>query len=148
MTDNIGPFEFILQGDVEAACVAILMSATEVTTKCPATNISTDEVGFAGAVSGDPWITVQRQGGSLLYPYVIDKPRIDFGCHARLRSDALDLAQAAQASIIRESMRYAGKGVRIIHAVIETGLYRHYDKQDEAVIYVFSLRLTTRPGPA
>lgn len=139
------PFEYILHGDPEAACVDILRNATEVTALCPATNVSTDLVGYQ---LGNPWLMVSLEGGARRYPFVIAKPRVDFEVRALRRSDALDLAQVCVAVIFRESTRYAGKGVRITHARVETDIYRHYDKDDEQVIYVFALRLTTKPGPA
>jgi len=139
------PFEYIVQGDIEAACVDILRSASEVTTLCPTNNISTDLVGYQ---LGVPWVMVERQGGARRYPYITAKPRVDFECRAMTRADAHDLAQVCLAVVIRESTRYAGKGVRLMNAKVETDIYRHYDKPDEAVIYIFALRLTVRPGPA
>lgn len=137
------PNEYILHGDVEAACVDLLRSASEVIALCPTTNISTDLIGYQ---LGIPWVMCERQGGALKHPHAVDKPRVDFEVRGRLRADALDLAQVCQAVLFRESTRYAGKGVRIMAAKVETGIYRHYDKDEENFIYVFSLRLTTRPA--
>lgn len=139
------PMEYILQGDSEAACVDILRSAAEVTALCPATNITTDLVGYQ---LGNPWVMVERQGGALRYPYYIDRPRIDVECRALRRADAHDLAQVCQAALIRQSTTYAGKGVRLTNAKVETGVYKHFDKDNEVAIYVFSLRFTATPGPA
>lgn len=137
-------WQYIKQGDSEAACVSILRTATEISAfPGGAPNVSTNVVGYT---MGDRWIMVSREGGTTVWPSV-DKPRIDFNVYAETRAVAHDLAQVAIAVMFRAmGQRYATYHLFLTDVTMETGLVRVPDKPTGAERYIFALRLTITPS--
>jgi len=134
--------EFIDQGDTEAAIVDILLNLT------PELNFSTGHptvsTNLLGYVYGDRWIVVSQEGSFENFP-VVDHPRIDVECLAERRSVARDIAAICLASIKYQMGQYRGNGLFLSDVKVEQGLTRVPDKYEEAVRYIFAVRLTTRP---
>lgn len=139
-------WEFIRQGDAEAAIVDILDNYTPelipFDTPSKPLSIKTTLVGYQ---MGDRWIEVSLEGGADNWPKIW-KPRIDFEVHAETRTVAHDMAQVAKASIQRAMGFYSGKGINLCDAKTEQGLTRVPDKLGETPRYIFSLRLTVTPN--
>lgn len=136
-------WEYIVQGDAEAACISILNAATEISGFAGgAPRVSSDAVGYQMKAR---WITVSREGGSMIWPKV-DKPRVDFNVYAETRTVAHNLAQIAQAAMFRAmGQAFPDFGLCITDVKIETGIFRIPDKETGSPRYVFSLRLTCVP---
>lgn len=136
-------WEYIVQGDVEAAAISILKDAPELTGfPGGAPRVSSDLQGYQ---KHSRWLTVSREGGILNWPK-IEKPRLDFNVYAEKRSVAHDLAQVALAVMFREmGSAFPDFGLRITDVKVETGLVRVPDKETGSPRYVFALRLTCLP---
>lgn len=131
-----------LQGDVEAACVDILLNDAALTAAFPDINVSTDLVGYTKYMN---WVEVARKGGNLSPWQKVDKPRMDFYIYGRDRAAAVDIANLVQRAMLMSQTNYVGKGVRIQIVKIETGITRVPDKLNESFRYVLALRLTVTP---
>lgn len=137
MTDQIQ-----IHGDVESACVAMLLASSEVTALSPS-GISTSLVGY---VRGQLWVTVSRTGGVVAsQSRRVDRPRVDFDVTGQKRSQTLQLISTIQGVMLRDSQNYVGNGLRMTAASVETGITRLDDKPEDMCRYVLSLRLTCVP---
>lgn len=136
-------WSYVEQGDAEGACIDILNNAAEIQAITGVT-VSSNMIDFE---RGDRWIEVIQEGGARPWPYKGDKPRIDFMCYAESRPQALKIAQVAMAVILRAMGDYAGFGIKLHDAKVETGIYRVPDKLTDSYRYTFSLRLTCTPNP-
>lgn len=136
-------FPIVVQGDTEAACIAILGTATEITGFAGgAPRISGDMVGYQMGVR---WIKVSREGGAKVWPR-IDRPRIDFNVLAETRTAAHDIAQVAEAVMIRAmGQAFPQYGLFLSDVREETGPVRVDDPKTGSPRYVFALRLTVVP---
>lgn len=139
-------WQYVLQGDVEAACINLLKDAPEITGFAGgAPRVSSDLQGFQ---MGARWVMVSREGGSLAWPK-IDYPRLDFNIYGETRKVAHDLAQVAQAVMFRSmDSTFPQFGVRITNVKVETGILRAPDPSTGSLRYVFALRLTCVPFTA
>lgn len=136
-------WDYILQGDVEAAVVSILKNDSRLTSfSGGAPRISSDLVGY---LMGARWITVSREGGNISWPKV-DRPRVDFNVYGPTRTVAHDMAQVAQAVMFQiAGTAYPTYGIFISDVQVETGLFRSPEKETGASRYIFSLRLACVP---
>lgn len=136
-------WQYIPQGDVEAAIIKMLKNATEVVNfSGGAPRVSSDLQDYQARAR---WIMVSREGGYLVWPK-IDKPRIDINVFAESRKVAHDLAQVAQAVIFRGmDATFPEFGMRITDVRMETGMFRVPDRETGSPRYVFALRLTCVP---
>lgn len=137
-------YPYIKQGDVEAAVISVLRSASEITAfSGGAPTVSSDYTGYTAKAR---WIMVTREGGNLIWPN-IDKPRIDIQVLAETRSVALSLAQVAQAVIFRAmGQAFPTYGTTISGVKVETGITRVPDKETGSPRYIFALRLICKPA--
>lgn len=138
--------EFIVHGDAAAAVVQILKAATEVTSVVPATNISTDLIGY-DRLAAPLWVVVERHGGNLKFPFRQDRPRVDVECHAQTRQKSHDIAALCQAAVFRAAgdVVYTAQDCHVTGALIESGILFAPDLQDSSYRHIFSLRLSTTP---
>jgi len=134
-------WEYIEQGDAEAAIVDILRQSDQLTDFDPLT-VSTNLVGYG---FGQRWVYVIAEGGIQKWPHVIYRPRIDVEVFAERRSVAHDIALVCLASVQNRMGNYWGNGLFLSDASLEQGLIRVPDKYEEETRYTFALRLTTRP---
>jgi hypothetical protein len=140
-------YEYIPQGDVEAAIISILRDADEVINfSGGAPEVSSDLVGYQMKDSAKRrWIMVTREGGNIRWPN-IDKPRVDIQVLAESRSVAHNLAQVAQAVIFRAmGQAFPEYGTVITDVRVETGITRVPDRETGANRYIFALRLVCKP---
>lgn len=137
------PWEYVEQGDCEAALVDELMDAPEIINfSGGAPRISTDLVGFQ---KGLRWIKVSREGGSKAWPN-IDKPRIDINVFAETRTVAHHLAQVAEAVLFRAmGQAFPDHNLFLSDVAEETGPVRVDDPKTGTPRYVFALRLVVVP---
>src|ERR1700749_786578 len=140
------PFALPLHGDVEAAVVDLLRSATEVTALGDSAHISTDLKGYT---KGDLWVMVGRQGGNIGATPAnrIDRPRIDIEVYGQTRTPTFNLINMAQAVILRDGRTYTGHGLRMTASTVESGIVRLDDKLQELPKYVLAVRLSCVPHP-
>lgn len=134
-------WNYVLQGDVEAAIIYILRNASEIINfsgGAPEVSSTLD-----GYVPGDRWITVSLEGGNLKWPRVMNA-RADFNVFADSRTTAHDMAQVALAVLFRE-MGQPTPYVRITDLKVETGLMRADDRLNDSARYLFALRVTYVP---
>lgn len=136
-------WDFILQGDVEAAVIHELLASSHITGfSGGAPRISGDLVGYT---QGLRWIKVSREGGNVGWPKV-DRPRVDFNVYGPTRTVAHDMAQVAQAVMFQAAgTAYPSYGIFISDVQVETGLFRSPEKETGASRYIFSLRLACVP---
>jgi hypothetical protein len=135
MTD----WEFIPDGDAEAAIVDILTNLTPELSASRVT-VSTNLVGYSPELR---WIEVVQTGGVHHWP-IIYRPRIDIDVYAERRSVALDISNICVASVKRAMGSYDNFGFRLTDCRIESGPMRVPDPLQEVTRYVTSLRLTGR----
>lgn len=129
---------WVLQGDIEAALIEILLDAPEISGfPGGAPNVSTTLDGFD---SGMRWIVVSSEGGSHKFPKIM-RARMDFNVFGETRAVAYDIAQICLAVLFREMGQPSpNHGLRIHRHRVETGLVRADDKLNDAPRYLFSLR--------
>ncbi len=137
-------YDFIKQGDVEAAVISVLRTATEITAfPGGAPTVTSDYEGYQARAR---WIMVTREGGNIVWPS-IDKPRIDIQVLAETRTVASSLAQVAQAVIFRAMGQvFPTYGTTISGVKVETGITRVPDRETGSPRYIFALRLTCKPA--
>lgn len=135
-------WEYIEQGDSEAAIVDILLNYSPELEFFNPLTVSTNLVGYG---FGKRWVYVVGQGALQKWPPVIYRPRIDVEVFAERRSVAHDIALVCLASVQSQMGNYWGNGLFLSDATLEQGLTRVPDKYEEETRYIFSLRLTTRP---
>jgi len=134
-------WEYIQDGDAEAAILDILINETPELDTVPNLTTRTNMIGYTPQKR---WIHIIQEGGSFTWPKV-SRPRIDVECYADQRSTARDIANICLASIFRAMGTYAGFGLKITAVKLEQGITRVPDKYQETSRYVFSVRLTTVP---
>lgn len=133
---------FPVFGDIEAACIDILMNDPYVQS-FPIDKIASDLTDYT---SGKTWVYCRRQGGNVK-SFVIDKPRVDFDIYGVLRSATHDLAQAVQAAILNSGRgNYHGHGVLVSDARVETGIVRGDDNLNDAPRYILAIRFAVTAG--
>lgn len=137
-----GGNQMIVQGDAEAAIVAILSADAGLLALVPSTNISTELTTYKAFL---PWVEVVMQGGDYTFP-VFWKPRVDIYAYGATRAKALDIAQLCMAILFREMGKSTVYfGTKILNVQTELGPTRVPDKPTEAPRYVMSFRLTCAP---
>ena len=137
--------EFIVQGDVAAAVVKLLLAASEVT--AVTSNISTDLRGY-DRLTNPLWVKVERHGGNVTFPFRVDRPRVDIEVHSTNRKAGHDLAAICQAAIFRAAGvgMYQAVDCQIFGAKIESGILTAPDSdKDGSYRHIFSIRLSSTP---
>jgi hypothetical protein len=131
-------WEYIIQGDIEAALINILRSADEIQDFAGGEpNVSTTLDGYN---IGDRWVAVSLEGGSFKWPKIV-RSRVDFNVFAETRTVAHDISQTILAVLFREMGQPSPTyGLRTFRFRVETGPVRADDKLTDAPRYVFSLR--------
>lgn len=137
-------WEYIVQGDAEAAVVDILRYDTPelISTSSRPLTISTNLIGYTPNAR---WIVVSQEGGSEVWPKIF-KPRIDIEVFAERRSVAKNIIEVCLASLRRSMGTYSGFGLFISDCKIEMGPTRVPDNLQETSRYVAAVRLTIVPS--
>lgn len=133
-------WEYIEEGDAEAAVVDILLNETPELSVWDDLMISTNLIGYS---FGNRFICVSQEGSIDGLPS-IDHPRIDVEVFAERRSVARDIAASCLASLKYNKGRYRGNGLFLSDVNVEQGLTRVPDKREGCERYVFAVRLTTK----
>lgn len=131
-------WEYIVHGDLEAAMVHIIRTASEVVNfGGGAPHVSTSLRGFE---VGDRRVVISLEGGSFRWP-IQTRSRVDVNVFAETRTVAHDLVQIILAVLHREAGQPSPDyGLRITKHRVETGPVRADDKISDSPRYVFSLR--------
>lgn len=134
-------YEYVVQGDAEAAVIDILTNDTPELPSVPELKVRANMRGY---IDGERRIVVIQQGSLLRWPK-ISRPRVDVECYAERRTVAKELAEISVASLFRSMGGYDGFGLKLIHCHMEQGPTRIPDKLQQADRYIFSVRLTVIP---
>lgn len=136
--------EMIVHGDAEAAVRDILKNDTPELPHYPPNPALTITTNMLGFLPGDRRIVISQEGAAFKYPN-ISRPRIDVEVYADRRSVAREIAEIAQAGILRQIGSYYGYGLFISDVSIEQGITNVPDKLQTVSRYVFAVRLTIVP---
>lgn len=141
------PWQYVRQGDAEAAVIDILKNDTPELPHYPPNPTLFIKANLIGFEPQQRWIVVSQEGAAMTWPH-ISRPRIDVEVFAERRTIAREIAEIAQAGIFRQMGSYYGFGLFICDVKLEQGLTNIPDKYQNVARFAFAVRLTTVPRGA